>query len=77
MQENSPPLLPALFVTFLLLPGWPALAADADLLIRNARVVDGTGSPWFVSDVAINDGRISRVGRNLDIDADQVIDAGG
>ena len=77
MQENSPPLLLALFVTFLLLPGWPALAADADLLIRNARVVDGTGSPWFVSDVAINDGRISRVGRNLDIDADQVIDAGG
>ena len=77
MQENSPPLLLALFVTFLLLPGWPALAADANLLIRNARVVDGTGSPWFVSDVAINDGRISRVGRNLDIDADQVIDAGG
>lgn len=77
MQVNSSPRLPALFITFLLLPGWPALAADADLLIRNARVVDGTGSPWFVSDVAINEGRISRVGRNLDIDADQVIDAAG
>jgi len=28
-------------------------AADYDLIIRNARVVDGTGNPWFRADVAI------------------------
>jgi len=50
--------------------------ADADLLIRNARVVDGTGSPWFLSDVAIEDGRISAIGRHLAVDAARVIDAG-
>jgi len=55
----------------------PALAADADVLIRNARIVDGTGSPWFISDVAVADGRISALGRNLDVDADTIIDAGG
>jgi len=54
-----------------------SLAADADILIRNARVVDGTGSPWFLSDVAVTDGRISAMGRNLTVDAAATIDAGG
>ena len=38
-----------------------ARGAELHLLIKDARVVDGTGSPWFVSDVAINDGRIITV----------------
>jgi N-acyl-D-amino-acid deacylase len=50
-------------------------AADADLLIRNARIVDGTGSPWFIGDVAVENGRISDLGYNLDVNADEVIDA--
>lgn len=49
--------------------------ADVDLLIRNARVVDGTGSPWFLSDVAVDDGRIVAVGRSLSVDASRTIDA--
>ena len=53
----------------------PAAFADVDLLIRNARVIDGTGSPWFVSDVAVDDGRIAAMGKNLSVDADRVIDA--
>ena len=54
----------------------PALA-EVDLLIRNARVVDGTGNPWYISDVAINDGRITDVGRNLNQSAIREIDAAG
>jgi len=50
---------------------------QVDLLIQNARVVDGTGSPWFRSDVAISNGRIVDIGADLDIDASQTIDAGG
>jgi N-acyl-D-amino-acid deacylase len=34
-----------------------------DLLITNARIVDGSGNPWFRADVAIKDGRIARVAR--------------
>jgi N-acyl-D-aspartate/D-glutamate deacylase len=34
-----------------------------DLVIRNARVVDGTGNPWFAADVAVKDGKIAAVGR--------------
>ena len=34
-----------------------------DLLLENARVVDGTGAPWFRGSVAIDDGRIRAVER--------------
>ncbi len=33
-----------------------------DLVIRNGTVVDGTGAPSRVADVAIDDGRVSVVG---------------
>lgn len=49
--------------------------ADYDLLIRNARVVDGTGNPWYRADVAVRDGRIAAIG-SIDPDkASRVIDA--
>jgi adenine deaminase len=40
-----------------------ASAPSYDLLITNARIVDGSGNPWFKADVAIKDGRIARIGR--------------
>ena len=54
-----------------------AQSGQVDLLIQNARVIDGTGSPWFRSDVAINNGRIVDIGVDLNIDANQTIDAAG
>ncbi|MCK4318782.1 amidohydrolase family protein, partial [Candidatus Bathyarchaeota archaeon] len=47
------------------------------VLIRNGRVVDGTGSPWFRGDVAFSSGRIMRVGNLNPGDFDEVIDACG
>jgi len=48
-----------------------------DLLFKNARVVDGTGAPWFRADVAVADGRIARVGHRIDDgDARRVIEVG-
>ena len=49
----------------------------ADLVIRNGRVVDGTGAPSFIGDVAVVDGKISAVGPNLEIQAEKEIDATG
>lgn len=49
----------------------------ADLIIRDARIVDGTGSPWTRGDVAIQDGRILAMGPSLDIEATEIIDADG
>jgi N-acyl-D-amino-acid deacylase len=34
-----------------------------DLVIRGGRVVDGSGMPAFTADVAVQDGRIARIGR--------------
>ncbi|MHB9880545.1 N-acyl-D-amino-acid deacylase family protein [Pacificimonas sp. ICDLI1SI03] len=37
-------------------------AAIYDIVIRNARVLDGAGNPWVRADVAIKGGRIAEVG---------------
>ena len=47
-----------------------------DLIIRNGRVVDGSGMPAFNGDVAVKDGKIAGVGKFSDT-ADRVIDADG
>jgi len=43
-----------------------ALAAHGqqpyDLVIAGGRIVDGTGNPWYVGDVAIRDGRVVAIG---------------
>jgi N-acyl-D-amino-acid deacylase len=48
-----------------------------DALIRGARIVDGTGNPWFSGDIAIKDGRIAAVGRLGTASATRVIDGTG
>ena len=54
-------------------------AAEYDVIIRNAHVIDGSGSPWFAADIAIRNGRIARSGRFGDNApaAKQIIDARG
>jgi N-acyl-D-amino-acid deacylase len=47
-----------------------------DLIIRNARVVDGTGNPWFQGDVAIAGAAIAAVGQVAG-EAARVIEAQG
>lgn len=34
-----------------------------DLVIRNGRIVDGTGNPWYRGDVAVADGVVAALGR--------------
>lgn len=46
-----------------------------DVLIQNATVVDGTGSPPFKADVAVADGRIDAVAPQIDGEAARTIDA--
>ena len=51
--------------------------AQFDLIIRNGRIIDGTGSPWYSGDLAVRDGRIAAVGSLVGASARQTIDAGG
>lgn len=52
-------------------------AAGFDILIRNARIVDGSGNPWFRGDIGITDGRIAAIGRLAGSIAYREIDAAG
>src|ERR1035438_4949125 len=62
----------------LLLVPLSLFAQNYDLVIRNGRIIDGTGSPWYAADVAIRDGHIAAIG-HLDpsATAKQTIDAAG
>ena len=48
-----------------------------DLLIKNGKIVDGTGNPWFFGDVAIKNGKIEKIGFVDSSSAHEVIDAKG
>lgn len=55
----------------------PKENAVYDMLIRNGRIVDGTGSPWYSGDVGIRDGRIASIGHLANAQSQRVIDAQG
>ena len=50
---------------------------SADLVIRGGTVIDGTGAPGRVADVAITGGMVSAIGDSLDVDGPRVLDASG
>ncbi|HEX8473401.1 MAG TPA: D-aminoacylase [Pyrinomonadaceae bacterium] len=54
-----------------------ATVTTYDLVITNARIVDGTGNPWFRADVGIKDGRIRRIARIAPAEGRKAIDARG
>src|SRR5438105_1924907 len=55
-------------------------SSDIDVLIRSAKVVDGTGNPWFYGDIAISKDRIREIALPRRISAEvarEVVDATG
>ena len=50
---------------------------QADILLKNALVLDGTGQAPAIQDVAIKDGKVLTLGKNLAQEALQTIDATG
>jgi N-acyl-D-amino-acid deacylase len=51
-------------------------SAEYDLLILNARVIDGSGNPWFHADIGIRNGKIAALGSLSKSSAERMIDAG-
>ncbi|PZX60808.1 N-acyl-D-amino-acid deacylase [Hydrotalea sandarakina] len=52
-------------------------AQTADILIKNGKIMNGTGNNWFYGDVAIANGKILAVGQLTGWKAHQTIDASG
>jgi N-acyl-D-amino-acid deacylase len=49
----------------------------ADILIRNGKIIDGTGNSWYYGDVAIIDSKIIAIGNVGNLTATKTIDASG
>jgi N-acyl-D-amino-acid deacylase len=48
-----------------------------DLLLKNARIVDGTGNPWYRGDLAVEGNKIAAIGRLGAPQANRILDAEG
>ncbi len=48
-----------------------------DIVIINGRIVDGTGDPAYLSDLAIKNGKITKINKEISDEATTVIDAEG
>jgi len=66
----------ALILLFTLTP-LRAQTAPYDLIIRNGHIIDGTGSPWYSSDIGIRNGRIAAIGFLGTAQAKRTLDAHG
>jgi N-acyl-D-amino-acid deacylase len=63
--------------TVLLLSAVSARQPSYDLVIRNARIVDGTGAPWYRGELAVRGDTIVMIARSIDPGGAKVIDASG
>src|SRR5512143_2669266 len=70
-------MLPVAIFGLVLSPAARAQAPAYDLLLKNGRVVDGTGSPWYRADVAIKGDAIVKIAPSIAEPSAQVIDVHG
>ena len=81
MPRHTRPAVLLLLVTAAASLAWPTPIHSQppafDLVVRGGRVVDGTGSPWFIADIGIRGDTIAAVRPRLDPGGARVIDAQG
>lgn len=51
--------------------------AQSSILIKNGKILDGTGNSWYYSDVLISGGIIQSISKHIDAPAELIIDARG
>lgn len=66
-----------ILVLMLLLPAFLKAQTRYDVLIKNGKIIDGTGNNWYYADIAIQDGRIALIQKKIDAQAATTIDATG
>ena len=70
-------LIIAALLSVALLRSAAAQGPSYDLVIRNGRIADGSGSPWYRGDVAIRGDTIVRVAPSITDAATRILDAAG
>jgi len=52
-------------------------AQSFDLVIRNGKIIDGSGNSWYYGDVGVSDGKITFIGKKESYDTKKIVDARG
>jgi N-acyl-D-amino-acid deacylase len=50
---------------------------SCDILIINGKIIDGTGNSWYYGNIAVKDGKIVAIGRQINYSPTKTIDAKG
>jgi len=66
-----------LLVGLVLFTAAPRAQSGFDLVIRNARIVDGTGASWYRGDIGVRGDTIAQISAALDPGSARVVDAAG
>ena len=74
LQTNTNAMKQWLLI-ILVIPFWAIAQRRVDIIINNARIVDGTGNPWYRGSIAIKKGKIVKVGSTGSMKAKTTIDA--
>ncbi|HUR66374.1 MAG TPA: D-aminoacylase [Chitinophagaceae bacterium] len=53
------------------------ITQNCDILILNGKIIDGTGNNWYYGNIAVKDGKILKIGRDIQFTATKIIDASG
>jgi N-acyl-D-amino-acid deacylase len=48
---------------------------DYDIIIKNGKIINGAGNPWYYGEIGINEGKIVKIGTKIAGTATKVIDA--
>jgi N-acyl-D-amino-acid deacylase len=48
-----------------------------DIIIKNGRIIDGSGNPWVSGDIAVSGDRIAKIGNLANASAKRIVDANG
>jgi N-acyl-D-amino-acid deacylase len=64
---------------YLIILLFPLIASsqDCDILITNGKIIDGTGNNWYYGNIAVKNGKIIQIGRDVNVVAKKTIDAKG
>lgn len=65
------------FILFLFVDPGALVGQSYDVIIRNGRIIDGSGNPWFRGDVGIHGNTIAGIGDLGDAVAKREVDASG
>ncbi len=53
------------FLSLFLLQFSFSQSTSYDILIKNGKIIDGTGNNWYYGNVAIKEGKIVAIGKNI------------